>query len=316
MADNCFVLFNSLLNVSNIKVDSDISLSYEDAIFKKDYMYSTTVLFQNFKNMIDAKYFDPKSVEANATFIFYRKTPHQSYYNYMCTLTNSDFSFSDFNIVNNEFYHYLAAIEVPSSTGTRYVIYENKEDNGKLQYIKDKWESWSICNIKESTEDNIYLQTGYVWKFRCGIENEDITQNLGVTTWDTLGKYSKVSKGVKNFASGSLSCLLGDMKEYTLYNSEDSIEKNQYYQYTEKYNTNNWYARESEKFNKWNDFCNDGNLKLLKDKKGNAWIIQIIDNPTASINSISNIEQTTITFSWQEVEDINSTSIIAIKEIK
>lgn len=317
MADNCFVFFNSLTNVSDIKFDADINLSYEEALSKKNYMYSTTLFFQSFKEKtIDAKYFDPDAVEVNGIFTFYKKSPHQNYYNYLCTLDNGAFSFSDFNIANNEMYHYLAAVEVQSSTGSKYVIYQNKYDNGDTRYYKDNWEHWSICNVEESTEDGIYLQSGYVWKFLGAIENEDLTQNLSVTAWDTLGRYGKISKGNKNFTSGTLNCLLGNMEEYTLYKSDGQVKKDKVYQYTEKYDTTKFYARENEKYEKWLEFCNDGELKLLKDAKGNAWIVQIVDSPSNSINTQSNYRQTTVSFSWQEVENISEKSIIAIREVE
>ena len=50
----------------------------------------------------------------------------------------------------------------------------------------------------------------------------------------------------------------------------------------------------------------------LKDIKGNAWIVQIIDSPRSSIELNSNIYQTTINFSWQEMENVSDYSIIEV----
>jgi hypothetical protein len=35
----------------------------------------------------------------------------------------------------------------------------------------------------------------------------------------------------------------------------------------------NPYALETEKLDAWLDFCTDGELKLLRDMKGNAWLV-------------------------------------------
>ena len=69
-----------------------------------------------------------------------------------------------------------------------------------------------------------------------------------------------------------------------------------------------------EKLIAWREFCNNGKLKLLKDTKGHAWVVQITDNPSRSIDVRSERMPTTISFNWIEVEDISSVSIIVIGE--
>lgn len=71
------------------------------------------------------------------------------------------------------------------------------------------------------------------------------------------------------------------------------------------------YSTEMDKLNAWREFCADGELKLLRDIKGNGWIVQIIDSPSYTIENKSNLKQTKISFSWQEVKDINTCSIIS-----
>ena len=52
--------------------------------------------------------------------------------------------------------------------------------------------------------------------------------------------------------------------------------------------------------------------EILRDIKGNAWLVQIIESPSYTIENASNLKQTTISFSWKEAEDINSYSIIGL----
>ena len=51
-------------------------------------------------------------------------------------------------------------------------------------------------------------------------------------------------------------------------------------------------------------------LKLLKDIKGNAWIVQISASTESNINTLSLYSPTTITFNWSEVMSLDDISII------
>ena len=398
-AKECFYQVNSLINVDYIKIDTNIDLEFKDALKKSNKMLTTTVLLKNFQKeknespSILAKYFSPAATELKATFIIYRKTPDQKYYDYVCSLTNGAYQFLDYNIVNNQYYHYMAWIEILTNKDkVEYLCYEDVEENGNIKYIKTSFDRWTICDIEESSEDGIYIKTGNLWALGLNMDNPEFSHNLSITTWDTLGKYGKVSIGSKNYESSSFTGLLGDMKEYVIYDIPQhgelisgkppvEIHKNNYfdskkkeinrnislieahidnlyfrpnfnetayqslvrqleklkkelsdlerqqknsnyllyqkfnkqvYRYTEKINLKNPYARETEKLKAWKEFCANGNLKLLRDIKGHAWIVQIIDSPKNTISLGDNINQTTISFSWQEIEDVNDCSIVTI----
>ena len=301
-------------------------------------MYSTTVLLNSFGQTIDASYFSPEDVIGGATFFVYKKTPTQKYYQYVCTLSDGAFSFYDYNIVNNQYYHYLVSTELQTSTVPEYIVYQNTEHNEEtgeedLVFHKACWDDFTICTIEETTQEGIYQKTGDMWSFKYNLEGEELSHNISVSAMDTLGRYSKISTWTKNYDSSSITVLLGDMKEYKQYSNKTSQEdgtvpvtfapnklsqefdiKEKVYQYTEKDDIANPYSLEIEKLKKWKEFCSDGELKLLRDRKGNAWIVQILEGPVNSINTYSNYQQTTVSFSWQEVEDINKASIVLVGE--
>lgn len=301
-------------------------------------MYSTTVLLNSFGQTIDASYFSPEDVIGGATFFVYKKTPTQKYYQYVCTLSDGAFSFYDYNIVNNQYYHYLVSTELQTSTVPEYIVYQNTEYNEEtgekdLVFHKACWDDFTICTIEETTQEGIYQKTGDMWSFKYNLEGEELSHNISVSAMDTLGRYSKISTWTKNYDSSSITVLLGDMKEYKQYSNKTSQEdgtvpvtfapnklsqefdiKEKVYQYTEKDDITNPYSLEIEKLKKWKEFCSDGELKLLRDRKGNAWIVQILEGPVNSINTYSNYQQTTVSFSWQEVEDINKASIVLVGE--
>jgi L-rhamnose mutarotase len=315
-----YVRFNSLVNVDVLKVDSNITDDFTTAKTKKNTMYSTTVLLNTYDNTIDADYFSPEDELCGAVISVYKKTPSQNYYRFVCTLEDGRYSFHDYNIVSNQYYHYQASIEVQTSSGIpKYTVYENKfyytDDNGDTitepEYFKTSWDDFTICNIYQTTEDNVYTKDGDIWTFKYNMEGEDITQNTSVTTWDTLSQYSRTSKGTKNYDTSTITAMLGDIKEYNEYSAFEESEK--VYGYTEKYtdtSKNEYYYYENEKLQRWKDFCNDGELKLLKDRKGNAWIVQIAESPTYSINLTSNLNQTVVSFTWVEVSSLDNVIIV------
>lgn len=319
MADQSYVRVNSLINVDLIKVDTNISDTFEQAMTQKEKMLSTTILHNSFKTSIDANYFSPEDPISGQNIEIYRKTPYQKYYDYVCTLEEGNYELYDFNIVNQEYYHYLASIELLQSTGeSQYLVYQNVTDTGDLRYYHTNWSTWSICDIQETTDENIYVCSDKVWVLGYNIENADLVQNTSVTTWDTLYKYPKTSILFKNYSSSTFTGLLGEIREYDVYDITETqndgqiiqtITKQTKYGYTEREN-NDLYARNEEKLLAWNEFISNGSLKLLKDIKGNKWVVQVQANPIKQINYQAYGMPTTISFDWVEILDSDTISII------
>lgn len=322
MAIKNYIRFNSLTNVDCIKVSTITNNTMKEAREEKDYLEGDLVIDTDFHAgiTVDADYYSP-SGQGGASMTFYKKTPKQEYYDLVCEIKGGYF-IGDYNIVNNEYYHYLVAVQMidPDTLEPVYNIYQNKitdevRNQDFLEYVKINWNSWSICDIEESEEDeNVYIKKGgSVWKLAFNMAEESLNQNLSVTVWDTLSKYSKVSIGPKDFESSTMSCLLGAIEEYKEFNNQLDIIADKYrqvYGYTERENVNDVYSREVDKLKAWKKFCSNGKLKLLKDVKGNSWIIQIVGNPNNNIDIKSNIEETIISFDWQEVVDVSKVSII------
>lgn len=313
MADNSFLFFNSSINVDSIKIDTNLTDSFQDATYNKDEMLSTTILFNTYDRTIEASYFSPESPVGGASFGVYKKTPDQKYYDFITLLTNGQYQFWDYNVVNGQSYHYLAAVETTTGTGVpEYLMYQNFNEDGSLSYTTVNWDRWSLVNIIQQ-EDGSYVKDGSIWKFRCNIESEDLTQNTSVTSWDTLGYYPKFSVGQKNYNSSTFTALLGDIEEYTVFDESNPLQPSyKKYGYTEKINKDSPTALATEKLKAWESFCSDGETKLLKDLKGNAWIVQILANPTKKIDLKTSQMYTTISFQWQEVDDITAAQIVKI----
>ena len=313
---------------------------------------------------VPAYYFDQSNEAVGGTCQFYRKVPGSNYYDYICTFKNKQYAFTDYNVLSNQYYHYFATIEVPSPYEGEppvYFKYNNtiKPKIGDLsevdRYIKVKLDSWTICDIIETSEESVYQKTGDLWELGLNLSSEDVTINTNFTSWDTLGRYPVVSAGSRRYESMTFTGLLGSIKKYYRYDIKDQFvqelndEKkkdnvmvyptyndviqtfggHEVTEYTEKRDTFNnrianlpntpqderwnvWhpYARETDKLAAWREFITNGEMKLLRDTKGNSWIVQISDSSNYSINTASNLNQTTITFSWKEVKDASTISVI------
>lgn len=342
MADNCYLFFNSNIKVNCLKIDKVIQTIPETKsemteikkeAYGKNAMTANTILWNDFSSTVDCSYFDPVGEVANATFSIYRKTPNQKYYDYICKIENGATKFIDYNITSDEYYHYLAAVEVTTSEGLEYKLYQNYADTAQteLDYLYVQWGDWTICDIEESTEEGIYFKTGDMWHLKYNMSDDiTTTMNTGVTMWETLGRFGKYSVGKKNFDSGSISCLLGDIdyhndyaiknkfktdiKTGKIYESDESekILRGNICGYNEKINKTSKYGRNVEKEKAWKEFITNGKMKLLKDYKGNAWVVMVQANPTYQVDYKSNLMETMISFEWQEAEDASDIAIVEI----
>ena len=247
----------------------------------------------------------------------YRKTARQSYYDFICQMKGYN-RFKDYNIRSNENYHYLVTVPRVINGEYQYYYYENLNADLSQQFEKVKWDTWSICSIEElvNTDEEeedvktIYQVTSNVWTLGLNMEEPTISQNINVSSWDTLGQYPKFSMGQRNYLSSTFTSFLGKIQEWQA--EGDSFKKCSYTERDLKYGDK--YSREVDKMNAWKQFISDGELKLLKDNKGNSWIVYITDIPTYSMKTMSNSQPTVISFNWKEAEDIDMVSIVKLGE--
>lgn len=92
------------------------------------------------------------------------------------------------------------------------------------------------------------------------------------------------------------------------------FKNNYYYQMT----VNSWVPIDSyytitndvEKMNAWRECLSNGKIKLLRAPNGQRWIVKVNGNNTLDINWNTSQYIATISFNWQEIDDINKISII------
>lgn len=258
-------------------------------------------------------------------------------------LENASGTIRDFNIGNNRYYKYVFRL-VENKTGGN-VEYQS----GIIVPIKTNWQGWSITELHETDDPNVFTAAPKdVWKFKYNISNGAQTQNIAKTQQETLSRYPIFSHGVKNAVGGSVTCLLGreminanyTNKEWVYEQDPNTSEPNFIWRenngplenlggYRERLgrvqnfcNANPDYLSASvlgfrnltsneavDMLDKWRDVCYSGNPKLLKDQKGQTFIIQITD-PSNTTNESWEKMPEEISFSWIEIADAKDCRII------
>lgn len=249
----------------------------------------------------------------------------------------------DFNIGNNRYYKYVFRL-VESKVDGNF-----EYQSGIVVPIKTSWQGWSIVELHETDDPKVFKATPKdVWKFKYNISNGAQTQNVAKTQQDTLSRYPIFSHGVKNAVGGNVTCLLGreminadyTNKEWVYEQDPNTSEPNFIWKesngpfenlggYRERLGrvqnfcgANPDYLSSSvlgfrnltsneavDMLDKWRDVCYSGNPKLLKDQKGQTFIIQITD-PSNTTNESWEKMPEEISFSWIEIADAKDCRVV------
>lgn len=170
--------------------------------------------------------------------------------------------------------------------------------------VKTNWDEWSIVElIPQNTNDSNAPDTikkvykanlDQLWLFKYSLETGGQTQNISRTEFQTLGQYPKFGYGKMNYASGDVSALLGS--EIIPYNK-----KQRYIERLSGARVNPLSTNEKiEMLKQWRKLVNSKNPKLLKDIKGQSWIVQIMGSSNKPQNFYQN-QPDTISFQWKEI---------------
>lgn len=145
---------------------------------------------------------------------------------------------------------------------------------------------------------------GDEFAFKCNIEQGALTQNFEKTALNNYSKYPKFSIGNKNYFTGSINCLLGDVK----YREGETTEITEYRQSIDLPYA---YYEEMDVYNKWLENIASGKPALIIDQKGRTFVSQITDN---SINMFTSYgpKPSSISFSFTECDDFANIKILEV----
>lgn len=151
-------------------------------------------------------------------------------------------------------------------------------------FVKTNWVGWTLLGVSPSDKELVYYADPKdVWTFRFNLGNSSTTQNFDRMIYEGHAKYPKVSTGERNYHSGTVSCLMGYVE-----NSN----------YTDT-------ARMQQDFEK---FVQSETQKILKDSKGNVYLVEIMNNTFTTDNSLE--QAITLNIEWCENGDAEKISVI------
>lgn len=251
--------------------------------------------------------------------------------NMKATSRNSDIRVLDFNIKSGYSYQYVIFPGSYSEQSKKIAyIYANTGkggENTKSEYdearfwrpyrsslsrpVKLDMQYWSIVNLIPHSESaqpdsdmDVYIaDPENIWLFKYQAEIGSLTQNISKNEYSTLGRYSKIGVGRKDYLSGSISCYLGS--------EIIPLSKNGYTERTPASREQPMSTNEKAyMIDKWREFVASGTPKLLRNTKGQSWIVQIMDGSTTTNENIA-IKPDTISFSWKQIADTEDAVIYA-----
>lgn len=172
------------------------------------------------------------------------------------------------------------------------------------------WDYWNMVElISEKTNADVpIIKKSYrvdlsqVWHFKFSLETGSQTQNISRSEVQTLGMFPRIGFGRYNYISGDISALLGS--EVIPYNGG----------YVERLSRDPMSPASTNErealLNHWRKFVYSKNPKLLRDIKGQQWIVQITSSNNTPKNFYKN-QPDTISFQWRQVGDTKDTIIYA-----
>ena len=207
----------------------------------------------------------------------YKRKRGEATLRFLARVPASQYAIYDFNAVNNAEYQYILFAET-----AEYISAPLQQDG----YTVTSWWNWSLAKLtKSETDDKIYYaDSKNVWLFDTELQSNALQQNLDKATIENFTQFPKISTGKKNYLTGSISAFLSNPHNARY---EDTIEQ----------------------YNAFIDFIADENPKLLKDRKGNGWIVDTTSNQM-QYNDVTAEQITTVNFDFVQLDDLDDLNII------
>ena len=199
-----------------------------------------------------------------------------------------DMEIHDFSGRNGSRYTYIA---YPVEYNTKTQIYTPTTIGFKTKTpVSLSWNGWILYDLIPGDEENAYtIDKDNVWYFNVGVKNGTFTPKYSKVFEYGFGKYPKGYSGKDNALTGSFSCNIGSV---SCSNSE--------------YVGDDIYA-----LKRWQDFCANGRMKLLKSPKGHVIPCGIVDTSYDVNNSPS--QETQISFNYTQLEDEDKISVYEVE---
>lgn len=227
---------------------------------------NNTILLANFNNTLNGG----SVVTLNENIInwsIYKKRVGDLNLDYVATLPANRNTLIDYNITNQTEYQYYVFPITANTVGNAMVS----------KPVTSNWWNWSLTGIKETSTENLYYaDVDNIWLFRLNLKSNTVEQNMDKTIYEGFTQYPKISVGERNYLTGSISCLLGDVINAAYVNDTPRKQKD------------------------FMTFLQNGQKKLLKDPKGNIGIVDIVKNSFNIMDDVKN-QPTVVSWDWCQI---------------
>ena len=232
-----------------------------------------TTLLANFNNSLNAgnAAFVPSDLKQWAV---YKKSSDSPTLQLAAIIPANLNIFTDYNVKNNTSYTYYLYPETENSVGTPIVSKE----------ITTKFQSWSLSVLEETNKKNQYT-VSETFLIDFNVQADSLSNNSESAVFQNFTKYPKVQKPHSNYMSGTLSFSQG------------------------YFNANRDMIDTAELMNRFRNLSNDGKKKILKDRKGNAWLVDITSSVIYSMENTSANQPTRVNLTWTEIGDLSNIAI-------
>ena len=227
----------------------------------------------------------------------------------------------DFNVKNGYSYQYVIfpnqslQSDVQSEIAQAPYLYANTNGaNDQFNHNKSKpvainWHYWSLVELIQAdnkidapiAEATYEVNPESIWIFKYNVDTGSLNQNIAKGEMNTLGQFSKIGHGLTNYIDGSVSAYLGS--EVVPASKIGYLERLPLARRA-PLTTNDKAAM----LKAWRAMIYSKNPKLLRDSKGESWIVQTISGSNTPNNNVYNYPDT-ISFSWKQI-GTTETSII------
>lgn len=217
----------------------------------------------------------------------------------------------DYNVASNHTYKYTAyptdmedtvyattAVNPNATTSDTFLV-QTPMINWSLSELLPVEKTTNIPSVKKEYTVN----KSSVWIFRFNVSTGENTQNVGRDQVTNLSQYNKMAQGKRNYMSGTVSCYLGS--ELVRCTGEYDEEP----RFTPLTTSNKSIAM----LKAWRRFVSSKNPKLLKDRKGNKYIVQLTSMSDRVDDNVP-CQPSYVNFAWQEIESCDNVLITGQNE--
>lgn len=206
----------------------------------------------------------------------YRKKKGDTTLTFIARIPATQYKLSDFSVLNNTEYQYTIFAETDSYISTPL------EQAG---YINASWWNWSLVGLKDSdTEGLYYADNENIWLFDTMVTSNAFDQNVDKYIMENFTQFPKISSGKKNYVSSSITAFLSNVQDGK-------------------------YADTVEQYNAFVDFVAQPTAKLLRDRKGNGWVVSTTGNNMQYIDESAE-QITKVSFNFVQINDVASINVI------